>query len=180
MSRMQKRSSQRTESLLQTVKIPDIFSLFNAAAGLASIFFSSVGRLKLAAVFLIIAVIFDYLDGKMARLLEIKREFGRQMDSLCDIVSFGVAPVVFGLQIVDGTAWNYLILIAFVLCGILRLARFNALGDMPYYVGVPITTWGYVIPLFFFAKLPSAYFPWLYLLMAVLMVSPIKIPKLSR
>lgn len=178
---MAKQSSQRTDaSLLSIVKIPDIFSLFNAVAGLASIYFSIQNRMTTAAALLIIAVIFDVLDGRMAKMLGMQRDFGKQMDSLADIISFGVAPAVFGLQMINDTKLNYLILVFFVVCGIIRLARYNILAPQPHFIGLPITSSGYIIPIFYFAKLSFKYFPYVYLLLALLMISPLKFPKLFK
>ena len=175
---MAKQSSQPTEtSLSKTVKLPDLFSLLNAASGLLSIYFSIHAKFILAIICLLIAVVFDTLDGKIATMLNLKREFGMQMDSLSDIVSFGVAPAVFGIQLLPASLATSLVLIVFVLCGLLRLARFNTLGSLPYYIGLPITTNGYIIPLFYFVHISPAYFVWVYALLAVLMVSPFRIPK---
>ncbi len=95
-----------------------------------------------------LALVFDILDGLIARRMVRHSLLGADLDSLADIVSFGVAPAVLGFTLGLRGLWDALILIYFVLCGISRLARFNVTaaalsggtGKVKYYEGTPIPT----------------------------------------
>jgi CDP-diacylglycerol--serine O-phosphatidyltransferase len=101
------------------------------------------GRFELAAPLVGAAVVLDMLDGRIARLTNTQSEFGAQLDSLADAVSFGVAPALlaycWALQTVPRAGWPAAFL--FCACGVLRLARFNVqrhVVDARYFVGLPI------------------------------------------
>ncbi|MCX8147397.1 MAG: CDP-alcohol phosphatidyltransferase family protein, partial [Candidatus Woesearchaeota archaeon] len=74
----------------------DFLTLLNASFGILSIFFSVEGNFLAAAILMLLAVAFDYLDGKLGRIIKRTHKFGKELDSLCDVVSFGIAPSVFG------------------------------------------------------------------------------------
>ena len=145
--------SRRHFSMLRDYQLADLITLANGAAGAAAIFFimsSSIDgqawRIYAALVLLLLAFVFDILDGRVARSRQKSSPFGQELDSLADIVSFGVAPAVLahGLGI-DG-ALDVVILTFFVACGISRLARYNvtaaqlsdASGKVKYFEGTPI------------------------------------------
>ncbi|MDQ6951687.1 MAG: CDP-diacylglycerol--serine O-phosphatidyltransferase [Mariprofundales bacterium] len=122
--------------------IPSFFTTLGLLAGFYSITTAIQGRFEAAAWGIIIAAVFDMLDGRAARLLNAETEFGAQYDSLCDMLSFGVAPAVllyvWVLTPLTKTGW----LIAFLLVAgaALRLARFNvehAVQDNRYFHGLP-------------------------------------------
>jgi len=122
--------------------IPSFFTTLGLLAGFYSITTAIQGRFEAAAWGIIIAAVFDMLDGRAARLLKAETEFGAQYDSLCDMLSFGVAPAVllyvWALTPLTKTGW----LIAFLLVAgaALRLARFNvehAVQDNRYFHGLP-------------------------------------------
>ena len=120
------------------------------------------------------AVLFDGLDGRIARLTNSTSEFGRELDSLADVITFGIAPAflayawgvrsleqVYGTQLVDHLrAAGWIVTFAFVICGAARLARFNIdstkpAGDRRYFVGLPIpAAAGVVAALVHWAKYP--------------------------
>jgi len=130
--------------------IPNIITVSAACSGLTAIRFAIEGRWELAVAAIILAAILDALDGRMARMLNATSEFGAQLDSLFDILSFGVAPGLvlyfWSLQNAGGIGWA-LSLFLVVCCG-LRLARFNSLlGKLPpyaynYFTGVPAPAGG--------------------------------------
>ena len=125
--------------------IPNLITVSAACAGLTAIRFAVESRWDYAVAAIIVAAILDALDGRMARILNTESEFGAQLDSLSDIVSFGVAPsmVVYfwSLQSAGGIGWA--VTLFFIVCCGLRLARFNSmLGKLPpyaynYFTGVP-------------------------------------------
>lgn len=125
--------------------IPNLITISAVCAGLTAIRFAVESRWDYAVAAIIVAAILDALDGRMARILNAASEFGAQLDSLSDIVSFGVAPAMvvyfWSLQAAGGIGWA--ITLFFIVCCGLRLARFNSmLGKLPpyaynYFTGVP-------------------------------------------
>lgn len=179
--------------IFRLLKFADIFTLLNVALGLASIIFSISNNFDYAAYVLLIAVIFDYLDGKIAASMHQQNEFGKELDSLADTVSFGVAPAIFGFSLMQFTSeikqfqltFGIIAFTIFLFCGVLRLARYNIMDLRGIYRGMPITLSGIIIPLVYFAGskfYPVSYitfFPYIYLLLGILMVSSLRIKKLS-
>jgi len=159
------------------VKLPDLFTLLNISMGLAAILFAINGRHYLAILSLLLAVVFDFLDGKIARMIKRQGEFGKQLDSLADTISFGVAPAVFGFSLIQ-TNFALVIFAIFLFAGVLRLARYNIMEFSGSFAGMPITVNGIVIPLIYFAKLPVNLYPYIYLFLALLMVSPVQFKKI--
>lgn len=158
------------------LKFADIVTLLGVACALLSIVFALSQRMRLALILLIVCVVFDFLDGRIARWSRSANEFGKQLDSLADTVNFGVAPTIIGLMLMQSN----LAIIAFsifLFCGILRLAKFNVMDAKGSFVGMPITFNGLIIPLAFFLGLPLAYFPYLYLFLGILMIAPVRIRK---
>ncbi len=128
--------------------LPTLFTLSSVFLGLLSITFVMDGELRLAAIAILFAGLFDALDGKVARLTKTESKFGIQIDSLADVMSFGLAPAVLvygaALQHLQaGAGLGLFIAFLFVAAGAIRLARFNIMsenGDGPVkrYVGLPI------------------------------------------
>lgn len=176
------KSIRRYTNIFRLLEIQDLFTFGNAACGMLSIFFSMRGDFRVAAMLLLAAVVMDYLDGKVARLVTKKpHPFGRELDSLADAVSFGAASAVFGFSYLDASSANstlsYIAFTFFLLCGIARLARFN-ITKIEGYEGMPITINGLIIPVIYFAGLCRCYYPYAYLLSALLMISSIRIKKI--
>ncbi|MFH1848941.1 MAG: CDP-diacylglycerol--serine O-phosphatidyltransferase [archaeon] len=164
--------------LTKLIKLPDFVTLLNAAMGLLSVFCSLRGLYHTAAYLILAAVLFDYLDGKIARFSKKANDFGRELDSLADITSFGVAPAALGFALITGVHAYVVasVLTLYVSCGILRLARYN-ITHMEGFEGMPITINGILLPLFVLLNLHE----WLlyyYALSAAFMVSTIKVKKL--
>src|SRR6185436_2450067 len=135
--------------------VADLFTLGNASCGTISIFlclnYIAEGRNRwfwISFALLFAALFFDIFDGYWARRSDRKSVLGADLDSLADIVSFGVAPAVLGFTLGMRGAWDMLILAFFVVCGISRLARFNVTaealsegtGKVKYFEGTPIPT----------------------------------------
>ncbi|RKY56702.1 MAG: CDP-diacylglycerol--serine O-phosphatidyltransferase [Candidatus Neomarinimicrobiota bacterium] len=123
--------------------IPSIFTIFNLFSGFLSILEIFHGRYITGIVLIIVAAIFDGLDGKVARRLQQESEFGIEFDSLADIVSFCVAPsILINILFVSELGFIGGILSFFpLLFGGIRLARFNVQmisERMPYYIGLPV------------------------------------------
>jgi CDP-diacylglycerol--serine O-phosphatidyltransferase len=123
--------------------IPSLFTCGNMTFGILSILSSIEGHFIPAAWFLVGALACDILDGRIARMTKTTSEFGMQLDTLSDLISFGVSPAVLMYMMVLNTMGNIGIAIAvlFVLCSALRLARFNVLAQRgevyKHFVGLP-------------------------------------------
>lgn len=156
----------------------DVLTFLNAMAGMFSIFLSINREFMLAVIFMLVAVTFDFVDGKIARLTKTSSEFGRELDSLADIVSFGAAPVVFGFMLLQHeiNAFALISFSFFLLCGMFRLARYN-ITRVPYYEGLPIPESTVVIAILYFFRFPVQYFPFVYILLGLLMISRFKVKK---
>jgi len=123
--------------------LPTLFTCGNMCFGILSIFSSVEGNFITAAWFLVGALACDIIDGRIARMTKTTSEFGLQLDSLSDLVSFGTAPALMMYMLVLNTMGKIGIAIAvlFVLCSAMRLARFNALAHsgepQKHFVGLP-------------------------------------------
>jgi CDP-diacylglycerol---serine O-phosphatidyltransferase len=107
---------------------PNIVTILALSAGLTGMKFALAGRFEMAVFAVVLAGVFDALDGSIARLLKSTSRFGAELDSLSDVVSFGVAPAIilylWALDQLGGLGW--VIALSFVVCQALRLARFNS------------------------------------------------------
>jgi CDP-diacylglycerol--serine O-phosphatidyltransferase len=122
-------------------------------------------------------VIADYADGKLAKKLKQQNTFGKELDSLADTISFGVAPAIFGFSLIQ-TPLAIASFTIFLFCGILRLARYNIMDTPDSYEGMPITLNGIIIPALFLFKMPVDFYPYIYILLGILMVSNIRFRKI--
>ncbi len=120
--------------------IPCIFTAANLFCGFAAIQFVISKDYIWAAWYIFFSMIFDIMDGRIARMTSGTSTFGAEFDSLADMVSFGVAPALLVYYRYMDTAGVTGITVAFifVLCGALRLARFNIMPHTPYFLGLPI------------------------------------------
>jgi len=147
------RSRSRHFGMLRELRVADWMTLLNGVSGMSAIFafldFCITGAsvsLWLGGALLAVALLLDILDGRVARKLQESSEVGRELDSLADVVSFGVAPAVLGYAVGLRGAWDVALLTVFLACGISRLARYNvtaegrsdASGKVRYFEGVPI------------------------------------------
>ncbi len=142
-------------SMLRDLQLADFFTLANAACGMGSVFFAmffvaepSLSNFYIAAALAPAAFIFDVLDGRIARWRHAHSALGRELDSLSDIISFGVGPATLAFAAGMRGGWDLAALIYFVCCGVSRLARFNVTaetlpegsGKVKYFEGTPIPT----------------------------------------
>jgi len=109
---------------------------------------ASVDDLLIAAAFAPAALVFDVLDGRIARWRQTSSALGRELDSLADVISFGVAPAALAFACGARGGWDVVVLVYFVCCGVSRLARYNVTaeamsaeaGKVTYFEGTPIPT----------------------------------------
>lgn len=125
--------------------LPSLFTVGNLCLGIVALILTFQGEWQYAAIAVIIGMLLDGLDGRVARMLNTQSEFGKELDSLSDIVTFGVAPAfimyVAVLQEIGLIGW--IVSAIFPVCGALRLARFNVKAATPgYFIGLPITAAG--------------------------------------
>jgi len=107
--------------------LPNLFTTANLFFGFYSIISAMKGSFVHASIFIIISVVLDSLDGRIARMTNSMSKFGTEYDSLSDLVAFGVAPalLVYSWSLSYYGKWGWVVAFLFVLCGALRLARFN-------------------------------------------------------
>lgn len=130
---------------LITKRCANVVTLINIVFGSLSILYTINESYRYAAIFILLAVMMDGMDGRIARRFDATSELGRELDSLCDLVSFGVAPaVLIYAQVLSSRAGyeSLLFSVFYIACGCFRLARFNVLRDDHYFMGVPITIAG--------------------------------------
>ncbi len=171
--------------IIDVIKIADFFTLANLIFGMLALFAAIQGAFFPAAIFLLLAVLLDFLDGKIARMGKYVsaqgKAFGKEMDSLADMISFGVAPAVFGFMLGLQQWYAMVVFLFFVSAGALRLSRFNITEHSGFYEGVPITLNGLVFPLLYFLSLAFpyslAYTLLIYALMGLAMLSAIRVKK---
>ena len=123
--------------------LPSTFTIGNIFCGFYAIIASFKGEFYIAAMLIGIAFILDSLDGRIARLTHSTSPFGKQFDSLADIISFGVAPslLIFSWAFTNLGRVGWLTSLIFIICGAMRLARFNiqkSHADSRYFIGLPI------------------------------------------
>jgi CDP-diacylglycerol---serine O-phosphatidyltransferase len=149
------RAASRHFSMLRGFHLADFFTLGNAACGVGAVFFAMLYmstalafHFYAAAALAPAAFIFDVLDGRIARARHQHSALGRELDSLSDVISFGVAPAALAFAAGMQGGWDAAALIYFVCCGVSRLARYNVTAEtlsagsdkVSYFEGTPIPT----------------------------------------
>ena len=141
--------------MIREFHLADWFTLANAVCGVGALFSTmtylqneNVLHLMLACGLIPLAMVFDVLDGRIARWRQKSSAMGRELDSLADVISFGVAPAVIGYAAGMDGFWDRVVLVYFVACGVSRLARYNITAEemsqgsdkVKYFEGTPIPT----------------------------------------
>src|SRR5438034_3323544 len=140
-------------SMIRSFHLADLFTIANGFCGVGAIFEAmkylsthDTRHIYLAALLVPVALVFDVLDGRIARWRHSASPLGRELDSLADVISFGVAPAGLAFSVGLTGLWDSLVLLYFVACGISRLARYNVTaeamsaqaGKVTYFEGTPI------------------------------------------
>lgn len=162
---------------IQTLKktVPNWFTFGNLICGVFSITCIINGYIQLAAVLIFAAAFLDLLDGRIARSLKVSSGIGVQLDSLADMVSFGVSPALLFHTLSEPSFLTTIAFISYPTLGALRLARFTKKPTAGFFIGIPITGAGLIMAgmgLFLYSN------PLITILLAALMVSPIKVNKI--
>jgi CDP-diacylglycerol--serine O-phosphatidyltransferase len=140
-------------SMIRDFHLADFFTLANGCSGTAAIFLAMdhvreavAGKVYAAGLLVLAALFFDVMDGRIARWRHNSSALGRELDSLADVISFGVAPACLAYAVGMTGFWDALCLLYFAACGISRLARYNVTaeslsggtGKVRYFEGTPI------------------------------------------
>ena len=182
-------SNKKTRTIL-----PNMFTLVGVCIGLTSIKFAFDERFGLAIICIIVAGLIDGLDGRIARLIKGTSQVGKELDSLTDVISFGVAPafIMYFWQLNSLGRVGWLICLIYVICVALRLARFNVSSETQaswkdnFFEGIPSPAGGILVlmPLIYskselqIINLDYSYFvPALFILISILLIS--KLPTYS-
>ncbi|MBI4678303.1 MAG: CDP-diacylglycerol--serine O-phosphatidyltransferase [Elusimicrobia bacterium] len=184
---MDKQALKRSGRLLA----PSFFTIGNMACGFYALMASHRMQLSAAAVAIFVGIVFDVLDGRVARLVHGESTFGIEIDSLADFLTFGIAPahMMYAFILKDYGAWGSFMAFLFAVCGGLRLARFNALvhdsgGSKTHFTGLPIPAGASFLAAFILLyqiveqgkpshtwRLLMAQLPWLYALAPLMVVA---------
>lgn len=162
--------------------IPNMLTSLNLVLGMGSIISTFQGNFYQAAILIVLAMVADGLDGRVARFFNASSDFGKELDSLCDLVSFGVAPAIlaYAFYLKDFAEFGYVASVFFATCGALRLARFNVNTSVVkgYFMGLPIPAGGCVLATFIMLNIKpqGIIFPLMVLIFGYLMVSKVKYP----
>ena len=185
-------SSKKTRYLL-----PNILTLGGVCLGISSIKFSIDGNFSLSVTLILLAAILDALDGRIARLIKGTSEFGKELDSLTDFVSFGIAPVfiLYFWELNSYGKLGWAIALIYSVCCVLRLARFNLTKHENnqewknnFFEGIPSPAGGLIILIPLIYELSNFDFdlnlrfitPYLTIFIALLLVSKIPTPSLKK
>ena len=139
---------------MQKSCIPNIFTFINLGCGILSLLQTHEGNYMAASIFILVAGLVDRYDGRVARFLDVSSELGKELDSLADLVSFGVAPALLlfvscGLKESGPYGiFGIIVLILLPICGAFRLARYNISTFDGVFTGVPITIVGCFLAVF--------------------------------
>lgn len=157
--------------MIREFHLADWFTLANAISGIGALFstmsylqFGDIRHIYIACGLLLAALIFDILDGRIARWRQKSSAMGRELDSLSDVISFGVGPAVIAYALGMNGLYDRIVLCYFVACGVSRLARYNVTaeeladdsGKVRYFEGTPIPTSLLIVGLLFIAAWTGA------------------------
>lgn len=160
--------------------IPNLLTCLNLVFGFLAMAATYHGQFTVAALLIFAAMVADGTDGRAARYFGVSGEFGKELDSLCDAGSFGVAPafLAYAYMLKDFGWLGAVVAAAFATCGALRLARFNVMVGVVkgYFLGLPIPAAGCTVASFVMTGLKPWWFPVMVAVFAYLMVSSVKYP----
>ncbi|QIL46725.1 CDP-diacylglycerol--serine O-phosphatidyltransferase [Vagococcus coleopterorum] len=162
-------------------QLPNLLTLSNLLCGVLAMNSSMHGYFDVAGVFILLAAAFDAVDGRAARRVGNASEFGKELDSLADIVSFGAAPMI----ILLGTAGNgylkFFVAAVFLSCAAIRLARFNSTqSNLKYFVGIPVPLAALLSLLARFTVNSNFVYYIIVLSLGILMISNVRLPNFKN
>jgi len=169
--------------------LPSVFTVGNMFAGFFAVLSTLSGQYGSAAIAIGIAIVLDGLDGRVARMTNATSDFGVQFDSLADVITFGIAPaiLVYSWGLAELGNFGRFSAFVFLICGAIRLARFNLQGGGKHFIGLPIPAGaGFIAAtVHLFGQFPQTTLFKLYLvgityLLSFLMISTIPYPSFKR
>lgn len=169
-------------NILQLIRLPDLITILTALFGFTAILSVLNNDVDGAAILILAAALADGVDGAVARYIE-SGVFGKYLDSFADAVSFGVAPAIIYYVVISAHHHTLVCAIsaAYLICGMLRLARFN-IADYPEFRGLPITAAGTSAVLLLYLIDDIYYSEYLvtgvFAILSILMISDIRYPKI--
>ena len=169
----------------------DVISLLNMSCGFLSVICSLNSKFELAALLMIFAIMFDSVDGWVARKTNRQDTlgFGKNIDSLSDAISFGLAPAIFVYATINTTTTTIepiviLVSLLIVICGVLRLTRYNVIADLiktKDFIGFPIPGIAFILATYYLSGLYNIYIALiLSIIVSLIMVSTIIYPKFDN
>lgn len=178
-------------SMKKFIAISDIISLLNMSCGFFSIISSINLNFELAALFMIFAIMFDSVDGWVARKTNRNDEldFGKNIDSLSDAISFGAAPAAFVYSTINTTSiilqpLVIIVSLLIVICGVLRLTRYNVIADKIQtkdFIGFPIPGIAFLLATYYLSGLYNMYLTLiLSTVVSLIMISTVRYPKFDN
>lgn len=171
------------DSTIKKVKshAANLITICNLSFGGASIMATLNEAYSYSVLFIFIAAFLDRYDGKVARKFNQESELGKQLDSMGDIISFGVAPalLMYEIILVDFGMVGNIITILYIACGAFRLARFNITESKGHFVGLPITAAGTFLTFSYFLipSLGPQFYLFLFPILSLLMISTFTLKK---
>lgn len=175
-------------NILKIITLADIASLANGLCGFFSIIAILQNNILLSAQLLLLAVIFDAMDGTLARLFNrgnVEHDvFGETIDSLSDMVSFGVAPAVI-IYMLTGQLYLLIASALIVICGILRLSRYNTISaftdaSTTTFIGLPIPVTAFILAAFMLSSYNPILLFIVMIILSILMVTDMEYPKIKE
>ena len=174
---------EKVDSTVKKIKsnAANLITIVNMSFGGAAIMATLNEYYNYSVLFIFIAAFLDRYDGKVARKFNQESDLGKQLDSMADVISFGVAPalLMYEVALTDFGVVGMFMAVLYIACGALRLARFNVMDTAGYFVGLPITAAGTLLTFsFFFVEVLSpVFFMFLFPILAILMISTFTLKK---
>lgn len=160
--------------------LPNILTGINLLLGIVAIAFAIHENYYASTVLILMAAIMDRFDGMLARHLSVVSPLGKELDSLADLVSFGVAPAIL-VYVASLHNWMIIGLACFgvyVMCGAYRLARFNIMNITGYFMGLPITLAGSILAIVVAATTNPVVLAIACVALSAAMISSVRLPKI--
>ena len=158
---------------------PGMVTSLNLLSGLGSIVLSLNGEFLGAGLLLVVCVILDACDGRLARAMHATSDFGSELDTLTDIACFGIAPFIFALSQFEMNIGLILAGMLFVQCGVFRLVRYSVSDSkLPGFRGMPITCNGVIFFVLYLLGAQTAVVIAAFVILGLLMVSTIRVPRI--
>lgn len=162
-------------------QLPNILTLSNLLCGLFAINFTMLGYYDVAGAFILLSAAFDAVDGRAARKVGSVGDFGKELDSLADVVSFGAAPMIILLSTDGPRIMKFVVAAVFLSCAAVRLARFNSTqSNLKYFVGIPVPLAALLSLLACFTVANTFIYYLIVLALGILMVSNLRLPNFKN